>query len=305
MVFKKALKKSVKEIKRQRKLFLDHYIKQTILILLWVFSAAIGLKWFLLPNALFDGWVTWISLLTNFMTGFNLPALIIIINIPFIIIWFKQISWQFAFKTAVAILLLAFLVEHLSIPNITEDKLLIAVFWGFFLGAGIGLSMRGGCVIDGTEVLAIFVSRYTTFTIGDFIWLFNICLFSVAAFLVNIETALYSMLTYIAASKTVDFVVNGIEEYIAVTIISEQHDTLQKILIEEHGRKATIFKGESDIRTKWSLLDKKRKIIYCVVTRLEVPKLLYEIEQIDPEAFVVQTSIKDVKWWLVKKRPLH
>jgi uncharacterized membrane-anchored protein YitT (DUF2179 family) len=305
MIFKKAIKKSVKEIKRQRKLFLDHYIKQTILILLWVFSAAIGLKWFLLPNALFDGWVTGISLLTNFITGFSLPALIILINIPFIIIWYKQISWKFALKTAVAILLLAFLVEHLSIPNITEDKLLIAVFWGFFLGAGIGLSMRGWCVIDGTEVLAIFVSRYTTFTVGDFIWLFNICLFSVAAFLVNIETALYSMLTYIAASKTVDFVVNGIEEYIAVTIISEQHENLQKILIEEHGRKATIFKGESDIRTKWFLLDKKRKIIYCVVTRLEVPKLLYEIEQIDPEAFVVQTSVKDVKWWLVKKRPLH
>lgn len=296
---------SISEINRQRKLFFDHYIRQILFILAWVGCASIWLKGFLLPNTLLDWGVTWVSLLVNILTDIDLPVLIVLINLPFVILGSIQISWKFWIKTIWAILLLAFLVEHLSINTVTDDRLLTAVFWGFFLWAGIWLSMRWWCVIDGTEVLAIFVSRYTTLSVWDFIWIFNILLFLLAASLVDIETVLYSMLTYIVASKTVDFVVNGIEEYIWLTIISEHPNSIQQILIENHWRKATIYKWESDMRYFWTLKEKKKKIVYCVVTRLEVPRIMYDIEKIDPESFIVQSSVKDVKWWLIKKRAFH
>ena len=166
------------------------YIKDFFFIGMGVGSATLGLKCFLLPNHFLDGGATGLSLLTNNLTEIDLSLLIICINIPFIIIGARQISLQFAIKSAIAIITLAILVHFFELPVVTVDKLLIAVFGGFFLGAGIGLSIRGGAVIDGTEVLAIAVSRKTTLSVGDFIALFNLVLFSIAAFLINIETAM-------------------------------------------------------------------------------------------------------------------
>lgn len=163
-----------------------------------------------------------VALLMEIITGINLSYLIIIINLPFIVIGARQISLEFAIKSIFAIVALSVLVHFINIPEITDDKLLISVFGGFFLGSGIGLSIRGGAVIDGTEVLAITVSRKSSLTVGDFIATFNIVLFSVAIFLVGIEISMYSMLTYLSASKTVDFIINGIEEYIGVIIVSEK-----------------------------------------------------------------------------------
>jgi uncharacterized membrane-anchored protein YitT (DUF2179 family) len=280
------------------------HIKDFILIGIGVVMASIGLKEFLLPNDFLDGGAMGLSLLTEIMTGVELSFLIVLINLPFIIIGAKQISMEFAIKSALAILALSLLVHFISLPAITSDKLLISVFGGFFLGAGIGFAIRGGAVIDGTEVLAIYVSKKTSLSVGDFISVFNVILFSFSALLVSVETAMYSMLTYFAASKTVDFIINGIEEYIGVTIVSRKATEVKQAIIDKLGRGVTVYNSESGYG-KTGVNFNENKILFCVVTRLEVTRLLLEIDKIDEEAFVVQHSIKDTKGGMIKKRPLH
>lgn len=289
---------------RITQLVYTRHIKDFILICMGVTMASIGLKEFLLPNDFLDGGAMGLSLLTEIMTGIELSVLIVLINLPFIIIGARQISIEFAVKSTLAILALSLLVHFVNFPAITSDKLLISVFGGFFLGAGIGFTIRGGAVIDGTEVLAIYVSKKTSLSVGDFISVFNVILFSFSALLVNVETAMYSMLTYFAASKTVDFIINGIEEYIGVTIVSRNATEVKQAIIEKLGRGVTVYNSESGYG-KTGVNYNENKILFCVVTRLEVTRLLLEIEKIDEDAFVVQHSIKDTKGGMIKKRPLH
>jgi uncharacterized membrane-anchored protein YitT (DUF2179 family) len=209
-------------------LIYTRHAKDFLFISSGVIMASIGLKGFLLPNNFLDGGAMGMSLLVKILTNVDLSLLIIVINLPFILLGARQISISFSIKSSLAILLLAVLVHFISIPSITDDKLLISIFGGFFLGAGIGLSIRGGAVIDGTEVLAISVSRTSSLSVGDFIALFNIVLFSFAILLTNMETAMYSMLTYLSASKTVDFIINGVEEYLGVLIISTKNEEIKK-----------------------------------------------------------------------------
>jgi uncharacterized membrane-anchored protein YitT (DUF2179 family) len=276
----------------------SHLIRDSLFILLGVLSAGFGLKGFLLPNMFIDGGVTGISLTIAELTEIPLSVLIVVINIPFIIMGVSTISRQFAFKSIIAIVLLALLVHFIPYPIITNDKLLIAIFGGFFLGLGIGLAIRGGSVIDGTEVLAIFISRKTSLTIGDVILIFNVLIFLVAAYVFTIEISLYAMLTYLAASKTIDFVVSGIEEYVGVTIISNYSDEIRLAVIEKLGRGCTIYCGKRG-RTL-----EQTEIVYTLITRLELAKLHTEIDKIDKNAFVVMHSIKDAKGGMIKKRPL-
>lgn len=215
--------------------------KDIVFISIGILSAGFGLKGFLLPNGFIDGGVTGISLLIEVLTNYSLPVLIVIINLPFIILGYFQIGKSFAINSVVAIIGLAIALVAIEYPIITSDKLLVAVFGGFFLGGGIGLTVRGGGVLDGTEVLAIYLSRKTGLTIGDLILIFNIFIFSIAAYLLSIETALYSILTYLAASKTVDFVIEGVEEYIGVTIISTHSEEIKVMIIEKMGRGVTIL----------------------------------------------------------------
>jgi uncharacterized membrane-anchored protein YitT (DUF2179 family) len=189
-----------------------HQLRQFLMLALAVIMASIGLKGFLLPNHFLDGGVTGISLIVNAITGWDLSLLIVLLNVPFVYMGYKQINRYFALKSGIAILSLALLVHFIEIPVVTDDKLLIAVFGGVFLGGGIGFAMRGGGVIDGTEVLAVSVSRKSTLSVGDFISVLNILIFLLAAWVFDLEKAMYSMLTYFAASKTVDFIVNGWEE---------------------------------------------------------------------------------------------
>lgn len=280
------------------------YAKDFILISIGVIMAAIGLKGFLLPNGFLDGGAMGVSLLLENITQIELSYLIIAVNIPFIFIGARQISLLFAIKSALAILGLSFLVHFLSFPPLTNDKLLIAVFGGFFLGAGIGFSIRGGAVIDGTEVLAIKISRVSSLSVGDFIAVFNVMLFLAAIYVFDIETAMYSMLTYLAASKTVDFVINGIEEYISVLIVSKQADAIKNQIVAVMGKGVTVFKGEKGFGKRGESME-ETKILYCVVTRLEVTKLILEVQKIDENAFVVQTNIRETKGGIIKKRPLH
>ena len=268
-----------------------------------VVMASIGLKGFLLPNGFFDGGAMGVSLLLQTLTPLDLSILILLVNLPFICLGYRQLSLWFAIKSTLAILVLAFLVHYITLPIITADKLLIAVFGGIFLGSGIGFAIRGGAVIDGTEVLAISVSRKSSLTVGDFITVFNVGLFAVAAIMVNLETAMYSMLTYFSASRMVDFLINGVEEYIGVMIISNQSDDIKTKITYDLGRGVTAFKADGGFGEKAKNPD--RNVLFCVVTRLEVTGVLTEIEKIDPNAFVIQYPIKDTKGGMIKKRPLH
>ena len=283
---------------------LGNYVKDALLLSLAVVLASVGLKGFLLPNQFLDGGVTGISLLVQAKWGWDLSVLILVLNIPFVFLGYKQVNLIFAIKSALAIIALAILVHFIQIPVVTNDKLLISVFGGVFLGGGIGFAMRGGGVIDGTEVMAVTVSRKSTLTVGDFITVFNIVLFFVAAWVFGIERAMYSILTYFAASKTVDFIINGWEEYIGVTIISHHSTIIEKVIRKQLLGGLTIYKGEFGFRDVSHSHENKR-IIFCAITRLEVSNLIALVERVDPNAFIIQHPIKDTKGGLIKKRPLH
>jgi uncharacterized membrane-anchored protein YitT (DUF2179 family) len=278
-------------------------LKDTILIVLGIFSAAFGFKGFLLTNHFIDGGATGISLLISAVSGFPLSILIVCVNIPFVILAYKIMGKSFAIKTALAISGLALCLATVEFPNVTNDNLLVAVFGGFFLGAGIGLAVRGGAVIDGTEVLAIYLSRKLGTTIGDIIIIINVIIFSAAVYFLSVEIALYSMITYLSASKTLDFIIEGIEEYIGVTIISSHSEKVRQMIIAQMGRGVTVYNGKRGFGKKGEA--KEIDIIYTVVTRLELNKLNNEIEKLDANAFVVMSSIKDTKGGMIKKRPLN
>lgn len=295
-------KKQIVPLVRVLQVELVHAIKEYIYIIIGVFSAGFGLKGFLLPNRFIDGGATGISLLLQNITSIDLSYLLVLVNIPFIILASRTFNMKFAIKSIVAIAFLALVVHYVEYPTITDDKLLIAVFGGFFLGLGIGMAMRGGSVIDGTEVLAIFLSRKLSITIGDVLLLINILIFSFGAYILSIETALYAILTYLAAAKTVDFVVDGVEEYVGVTIISENHEDIRIMLTEKLHRACTIYAGKGGFGHRGNSYDKD--IIYTVVTRLELAKLHTEIDKIDKNAFIIMGLVKDLKGGMIKKKPL-
>jgi len=289
---------------RRWKIGLRKNIRDAVIILLGVFSAAFGLEGFLLKNHFIDGGATGVSLLINGISGWSLSLIIMVVNLPFIIMGYNQLGKLFAIKTSLAIASLAMVLYLFDFPIVTNDKLLVAVFGGFFLGAGIGLSVRGGAVIDGTEVLAIYLSRKLGTTIGDIVMSINIIIFSAAAYLLSVETALYSMITYLAVSRTLDFIVEGIEEYMGVTIISSHHEDIRQMIIHELGRGVTIYNGKGGYGKRGER-KKELEILYTVITRLELNKINTEIEKIDPHAFVVMHIIKDARGGMIKKRPLQ
>jgi uncharacterized membrane-anchored protein YitT (DUF2179 family) len=282
-------------------------IKSTIFIILGIFSASFGLKGFLIPNQFIDGGVTGISLLISFSSKIPLPLLIFIINVPFIILGYSQISKLFAFKALVAIAGLSLVLAFIDFPVITHDKLLIAIFGGMFLGAGVGLSVRGGGVLDGTEILALYIWRRSETSIGDMIMIFNVIIFSCAAFILGIESALYSILTYLAASKTIDYIVEGVEEYTGVTIISEKSSKVKVILMTKFGRGLTIYKGKRSMIGRHADLEgvADMDIIFTIVTKLEIGKVKKLVNEVDENAFIYCFPISNAKGGVLKKRPLH
>lgn len=279
-------------------------VKDFLLIILGILSAGFGVKGFLLPNGFIDGGCTGISMLTNQVSDLPLPLILVGVNIPFLLLGLKTLGRKFFFRGMLAIIGFAITVALMPHIEVTDDKLLVAVFGGFFLGLGIGLAVRGGAVLDGTEVMAIYFSRKSSLTIGDVILVFNVLVFSVAAYVLGVEVALYSILTYLAASKTVDFVIEGIEEYTGVTIISVHHEEIADMITNKLGRGLTVYKGEKGFG-KSGIRKHEMNILFTVITRLEVSSLQAEIDRIDPNAFVVMGSIKDTRGGMIKKRPLH
>ena len=284
-----------------------HHLKGALLIIAGIFTASFGLKGFLLPNQFIDGGVTGISLLVNYTTSLPLSVLIFAINVPFIILAYTQISRIFALKTLLAIAGLSVVLAFVEFPIITDDKLLTAVFGGLFLGGGVGLSVRGGSVLDGTEILALWVASKVEASIGDMILAFNIVIFSTAAFFLGIEPALYSILTYIAASKTIDYLVEGIEEYTGISIISEKSNKVKLALMTRFGRGITIYKGKRSMIGKKADIDGAAdlEIIFTIVTRLEISRVKKIVNDVDEKAFIYCFPISQAKGGVLKKRPLH
>lgn len=289
---------------RKIRLNVQRFFLDMSLIIIGVLSAGFGLRGFILPNNFIDGGAVGISLLLAELTPISISVLIILVNVPFILFGYHSLGREFTLKTAAAILLLSLAVAFIPYPIVTADKLLTSVFGGFFLGLGIGMAVRGGGVIDGTEVLAIRISRQIGMTIGDIILIINIVIFSVAAYVLSSEVALYSILTYLSASKTVDFVIEGIEEYTGVTIVSPKWEEIRQIIIQNMGKGVTIFKGERGFGNHGES-EGEIKVVYTVITRLEVSRLNREIQKIDPNAFIVMTSVKDTRGGMIKRRPLH
>jgi uncharacterized membrane-anchored protein YitT (DUF2179 family) len=272
----------------------------TFLIILGILSAGLGLKGFLLSSHFIDGGVTGISMLLSSVLGFPLSILILVINLPFIALGYRQIGKEFAIKSALAIAGLSLCIAFVKYPDVTPDKLLTAVFGGFFIGAGIGLAIRGGAVLDGTEIAALLVSKSVhLLKVGDAILILNIFIFSAAAFFLGLESALYSILTYFAASKTIDFLIHGIEEYTAIIIISERSEEIRQAILSELGRGVTVYKGRG------GMSDTEQDILYCVVTRLEIGRVKKVTTEIDGSAFIVFHPLADAQGGFIKKTALH
>ncbi|WP_295798677.1 YitT family protein [Mucilaginibacter sp.] len=278
-------------------------ITNVLLIIAGIFSAAFGLKGFLIPNHFIDGGVTGISLLVSSTTGAPISVLIIVINLPFIWLGFKRINKLYAIKTLIAICLLSIVLYLFKFPIVTDDKLLTAVFGGFFLGTGIGLAMRGGCVIDGTELLAVYINPKSFLSVGQIILVINILIFGVAAFFLGIHSALYSILTYLSASQMINYIVQGFDEYTAVTIISPKSELIKNVIIRQLRRGVTVYKGERGYGRN-AIEDKDIDILYVVITRLDVSRLVNTVQQVDPNAFIITHSVSEVKGGLIKRHVL-
>jgi uncharacterized membrane-anchored protein YitT (DUF2179 family) len=261
--------------------------------------AAVGLESFLLPNHFIDGGITGISMLISQKTGLALSFFLIAINLPFIFLANRFLGRLFAIKSSLAIVALAIILLAVELPVATHDKLLGAIFGGFFLGAGVGLAIRSGAVLDGTEILALLVSQRTFATVGELIMLLNAIIFLVAAIFLGLEPALYSMLTYFAASKTIDYILHGIEAYQGLLIFTQQPTAIRQAILTEMGRGVTTFKS------KGGYTDNELEVLLCIVTRLEANQLENLVSAHDTSAFVVTLPVFDVQGGTLKKRKFH
>jgi uncharacterized membrane-anchored protein YitT (DUF2179 family) len=277
-----------------------HAVVDAGLIILGIFAAGFGLKGFLLSSHFIDGGVTGVSMLLANVLGWQLAILIPVINLPFIAIGYRQIGKAFAIRSTLAIAGLSLCLAFIKFPDVTPDRLLTAVFGGFFIGAGIGLAIRGGAVLDGTEIAALLISKSShLLKVGDVILLLNIVIFSAAAFFLGIESALYSMLTYFAASKTIDFLIHGVDEHTAITIISDKSEEIRETIIRDLHRGVTIYKGEGGMDRV------SQDILFCVVTRLEIGRVKTAAHEIDPTAFVVVYPLADAEGGVLKRIASH
>ncbi len=277
----------------------------TLLIILGILAAGMGLKGFLLSSHFIDGGVTGISMLLAASTNTPLSVLIFVINIPFLILGYRKLGLLFALKSAAAIAGLSLCIAFVDFPDVTHDKLLTAIFGGAFIGAGIGMAIRGGAVLDGTEIAALLVSKKTQIVrVSDVILILNVVIFTVAVFILGVIPALYSILTYLAASKMIDFILNGLEQYTGMTIVSTKGEEIRLAITQKLGRGVTVYQGKSGYG-KDGHINSPREIIFTVATRLEVPLLKKEVLRIDPAAFIVQQSVDDATGGLLKKKKGH
>lgn len=262
---------------------------------LGVMSAMIALEGFMLPNHFLDGGVTGISIVLEEILQIPFTILLIIINLPFLYLGYKKIGKTFAVRALIYIVLLTILMHFIQIPAVTEDKVLIAVFGGFFIGLGIGLVIKGGGVLDGLEIMAFYTVRNSGFTTGEIILAFNALIYLVAAFVFSVETAMYSFLVYFTAMKTSDYVVDGFEEFTALTIISKDCDQVKSFIVNDLGKAITVYKGERGYLPASFQVRHNCDIVMTIVTRLEIHRIKEAVLKIDPNAFFFVQRIKEVR----------
>jgi len=280
-------------------------ISDIIYLVLGVISASFALKSFLVPNHFLDGGVTGISLLLHEVYHWNLGLSLFILNIPFIILAYFQIGKHFAIRSSLTILLISLTMYFIPFPELTHDKLLVAMFGGFFLGIGIGLSMRGGGTFDGMEVLALLTFKKSSFSITEIILGMNVIIFIIAAVFLKVETALYAIMTYLVASQITKYVIEGIEAYTGVTIVSGNSEEIKKALVLTMNRGITVYKGERGFMKESFEHSSDADIIFTIVTRLEVRKLQNIVHAIDPKAFIFTQTVREPQGGIVKEIIKH
>ncbi|MBW3469164.1 YitT family protein [Arthrospiribacter ruber] len=277
-------------------------LKSITYTVLGVFLAVVGLQGFMVPNNFLDGGVTGISILVKGFSDIHISWLLIFFNLPFLIIGYSKIGQTFSLKALIAVILLALGMYFIEIPPVTEDKVLIAVFGGFFIGLGIGFVIRGGGVIDGLEVIGYYTQKKSGFTSGEIILVMNTLIILGAAYKFGIETGMYSILVYFTAMKTSDYVVDGFEEYTAMTIISKDFDQIKGLIVNEFGKAISVYKGERGYLPTSFDVKADVDIIMTIVTRLEIHRIKEAVTEIDPKAFFYIQSIKEVKGGLIKRK---
>jgi uncharacterized membrane-anchored protein YitT (DUF2179 family) len=264
--------------------------------------AVLAMKGFMIPNRFMDGGITGISILLHEIFHINISFLVIILNVVFIYLGYIRIGKTFAVQTTIAVALLSLGLLFVEITPITHDKLLIAIFGGILIGTGVGLVIRGGGVIDGAEVIAVFTKRRTGFSNSEIIMLFNTIIFAIAAFQFGIETAMYSIITYFTATRATDYVVDGIEEFTALNIISTQPEEVKSFLVNELGKGITVYKGERGYLPGSFDIKTDCEIVVTIVTRLEIKQIEEALMKIDPKAFVFVQSIKEATGGILKTK---
>jgi uncharacterized membrane-anchored protein YitT (DUF2179 family)/predicted metal-dependent HD superfamily phosphohydrolase len=307
-----------KSLAKHQKVKSSEVFEEIFMILMGVMLSAFALKSFLVPNHFFDGGITGVALLVNglypellsaFIPGIShdmeLSILILVINLPIILFSYFKVGKMFAIKTYSGIFLLAACLVVLPNFDVTHDKLLVAIFGGVFLGIGVGLVIRIGAALDGIEVLALYTIKKTSFTIAEIIFAVNVLIFSVAAINFGIETSLYSILTYFAAVQSIDYVVEGLQAYTGVTIISGKSEAIKYQIVNKMGKAVTVYKGERGFLPGQFEISSECDIIFTVISRLELRKLKIVIADEDPNAFVFANTIKEASGGITSRKKNH
>jgi uncharacterized membrane-anchored protein YitT (DUF2179 family) len=276
--------------------------KTIMLVILGTGLAVLAMKGFMIPNKFLDGGITGISILLHEIFHINISILVIVLNLIFIYLGYRKIGKTFAVITCIAVLMLALGLLFIEIEPITSDKLLIAIFGGILIGTGVGLVIRAGGVIDGAEVIAVFTRRKTGFSNSEIIMLFNTIVFAVAIYKFGIETAMYSIITYFTATKATDYVVDGIEEYTAMNIVSSRHNEIKNFLVNELGKGITVYKGERGYLPGSFDIKTDCEIIVTIITRLEIKQMTDALMRIDEKAFIYVQSIKEASGGVLKEK---
>ncbi|HHY74973.1 MAG TPA: YitT family protein [Bacillus bacterium] len=296
----KLITEQIKNHMKHQKLTKAKIAKRAIFLLIGAVLMALGLEIFLVPNKIMDGGITGISIVLSHLTGVKLGLFLFLLNIPFFFIGYKQIGKTFAVSTlfGIAIMSISTAFFH-SVPAFTDDMLLATVFGGIVLGAGVGLVIRYGGSLDGTEILAIIINKKFPFSVGEIVMFFNLFIFSCGGFVFGWDRAMYSILAYFIAFKTIDIVIEGLDQSKSVWIISEKEDEIGQALLARLGRGVTYLKGEG------AYTGDEKKVIFSVISRLEEAKLKAIVEEVDPSAFLAVADIAEVRGGRFKKKSIH
>ena len=274
-------------------------IWEYIQISIAIFLASVGLKAFLLPNNILDGGVTGVAILISKLTGFEISLILPFVSIPFFVIGWFTVSKRILYKSIFSVALLALIIYFENFQSITDDKLLISTFGGLFLGAGIGLAIKNGTVLDGSEILGIYIHEKIGISIGSIILTFNIVLFAITGLVFSVEIAMYSILTYIITAKTIDMFIEGFENYVGLLIISDNSSLIQDKLINEINTGLTVYNGSKGFGSRGQR--ENMEIIQVVANRIENKKIYRIIDQADPRAFIMEFDVNNIKGGMSKK----